>query len=67
MPTAFLRIVEGAENPNNPVGVMARFFGSPVQGVSCPRRAASRGVFLRRLNTDDFASETEKHPQPTGD
>ena len=23
----------------------------------------SRGVFLRRLNTDDFASETEKHPK----
>ena len=22
----------------------------------------SRGVFLRRLNTDDFANETEKHP-----
>ena len=42
-------------------------FGSPVQGVSCTRRKASRGVFLRRLNTDDFASETEKRPQPQGD
>ena len=33
----------------------------------CTRRDASRGVFLRRLNTDDFASETEKHPQQIGD
>ena len=36
---------------------------SPRQRVRCTRRAASRGVFLRRLNTDDFASETEKHPE----
>ena len=40
---------------------------APSVRVGCTRRDASRGVFLRRLNTNDFASETEKHPQPTGD
>ena len=44
-------------------GARSRRQASPRQRVRCTRRAASRGVFLRRLNTDDFASETEKHPE----
>ena len=44
---------------------MNNFLCEPA-GVMAPRNTmCSSCVFLRRLNTDDFVSETEKHPSTT--
>ena len=57
-PMALLAVIAWLRHPYKPDESEVNRL--PLTRVSCTRRAASRGVFLRRLNTDDFAMRNRK-------